>query len=219
MEPFGNLKAVLWDMDGVIIDSRQAHYEAFKIVLEKYGLQMSKAFFLETFGMPNDKMIKLVDDSLDPALIDEISVKKDSVFCDLIAEQAEFMDGVEHRMKQFKAAKIRQALASSGTWMNINTILDALNARQYLDAVTSGEDWGGKPDPTVFLEAAKALDVPASNCLVIEDSEAGLQAAEAAGMKILAVATTNSPEKLGKADIVLNGLTELDSKMIQELFS
>ena len=219
MKPFGNLKAVLWDMDGVIIDSRQSHYEAFKIVLEKYGLEMSKAFFLETFGMPNDKMIKLVDDSLDSALIDKISVEKDSVFCDLIAEQAEFMDGVAHWLQQFKADGIAQALASSGTWMNINTILDALHARQYFNAVTSGEDWGGKPDPTVFLEAAKALGVPASDCMVIEDSEAGLQAAEAAGMKILAVATTNPPEKLGKAHIVLKDLTELDSEMVRGLFS
>jgi HAD superfamily hydrolase (TIGR01509 family) len=218
MELFSNLKAVLWDMDGVLIDSRQSHYEAFKIVLKKYDLKMSKAFFLETFGMPNEKMINLIDDSIDPALIDEISVEKDKVFCDLIAEQVTFMDGVEHWLQQFKAAGVAQALASSGSWANINTILDALNARRYFGAVTSGDDIAGKPNPAVFLQAAEALDVPVANCLVIEDSEPGLQAAEAAGMKILAVATTNPPEKLGKADIVLADLTELKSSMLEELF-
>ena len=220
MNKYGNLKAVLWDMDGVLIDSRQTHYESFKMTLSKYGWEVSETFFMDTFGKTNDQLINIVSDgTLEPDLVEKISVEKDKLFCEMIAGQVEFMDGVEHWLKQFKADGISQALASSGTWININTVLDALNARQYFGAVTSGEDKAGKPDPAVFLGAAKVLNVPVSNCLVIEDSEPGLQAAEAAGMKILAVATTNPPEKLGKADIVLNDLTELNSEMVSGIFS
>lgn len=220
MNKYGNLEAIIWDMDGVLIDSRQTHLQAFQVILGKYGWKFDDEFLLKTFGTPNEESINLITgNTLDKEEVENLSVEKDKYFCELIVEQAEYLPGVEEWLNQFKNDGIPQALASSGSRENINTILDALDARQFIDAIVSGEDKVGKPDPYVFLQAARELDVTPHNCLVIEDSQPGLQAAEAAEMKILAVTTTNPPEKLKKADLVLTDLTLLKSNAIHSLFS
>ena len=116
-------------------------------------------------------------------------------------------------------------MGSSKPWLppvrgkNINTILDALRIRPFFDALVSGEDSASKPDPAVFLLSAQTLDVSPAACLVIEDGLAGVQAAVNAGMKCLAVTTTNSADRLVQADLILPDLTSLTGKELENLFS
>ena len=206
-------------MDGVLLDSQSAHFIAFREVLKKYDFEVSDEAFKPTFGMTNEQVVRHVSGGrFTDAQVEKICREKDEQFRVVIAKEAKFMDGVQDWLAAFKRAGLRQALASSGSWENIYTILDALSARPYFDAVVSGEDCASKPDPTVFLRAASQLNVDPLACLVIEDSIAGIQAAAAAGMKCLAVATTFSLEKLPKTDLVLADLTGLKAEMLAGLF-
>jgi beta-phosphoglucomutase-like phosphatase (HAD superfamily) len=122
-------------------------------------------------------------------------------------------------MEAFRQNGVRQALASSGSPGNINVVLTALAVETYFDEVISGDGLPSKPDPLIFIKAADHLGIIPLNCLVIEDAAAGVQAAKAAGMKCIAVTTTNHAEKLADADVVLDNLAELMTDHIRRLFS
>ncbi len=219
MEQFGALQAVLWDMDGVLLDSQSAHFTAFREVLANYDFKVEEEAFRPTFGMTNEQVVRHVSGQcFTDEQVAQICEEKDLQFRQVIAREAVFMDDVQKWLEAFQQAGIRQALASSGSWENIYTILDALQARPYFNAVVSGEDCASKPDPAVFLRAAGELAAEPARCLVIEDSIAGIQAAAAAGMKCLAVATTYPMEKLPPADLVLQDLTGLTQEKLAALF-
>ena len=110
------------------------------------------------------------------------------------------------------------ALPISGSPENIDAVLDTLGTRFYLDAVVSGKDMPSKPDPRIFLKAAQQLGAEPNNCLVIEDSIAGVAGAKAAGMKCLAVTTTNIAEDLVNADMILKNLESLSESKLNSLF-
>ncbi len=205
-------------MDGVLLDSQSAHFIAFREVLEKYDFEVSDAAFKPTFGMTNEQVVRHVSgERFSDAQVETICREKDEQFRLVIAQEAEFMDGVEDWLARFTRAGVRQALASSGSWENIYTILDALKARPYFDAVVSGEDCASKPDPAVFLRAAAQLEVNPSTCLVIEDSVQGVEAAKQGGMRCVAVLTTNPPEKLSRADWIVPDLTRLTLEQLRAL--
>ncbi|MCD6577343.1 MAG: HAD family phosphatase [Anaerolineaceae bacterium] len=216
---FMHLEAVIWDMDGVMLDSGSSHYKALHAILEKYKIKIYEERLQRAFGMTNQQVIQfIVDQPISEELIDRISREKDALFQQIIREQAVFLPGVKKWIETFRQNGIRQALASSGSPGNINAVLTALAAETYFDEIVSGDGKPSKPDPYIFLKAADCLRVIPLNCLVIEDAVAGVQAAKAAGMKCVAVTTTNSAEKLAHADIVLNNLAELMTGHIQSLF-
>jgi beta-phosphoglucomutase-like phosphatase (HAD superfamily) len=113
-------------------------------------------------------------------------------------------------LARLKNAGVRQAIASSAPQENIDVLVDGLGLRQYFAAIVSGATLPGKPNPDVFLEAARQIGVPPSACVVVEDAIAGVQAARNAGMRCIAVTTTNRADKLAAADIVVDRLDELD---------
>ena len=217
---FMKLEAVIWDMDGVLLDSGPSHFQARRTTLEKYNIKIHEERLRRTFGMTNQQVIQfIVDQPILKELTDRISREKDILFQNIIRDQAVFLPGVNKWMETFRQNSVRQALASSGSLGNINAVLSALDAETYFDVVVSGDDLPSKPDPFVFLKAADCLGVIPLNCLVIEDAVAGVQAAKASGMKCIAVTTTNHAEKLADADVVLDNLAELMTNHIQGLFS
>jgi len=220
MIDFMKLKAVIWDMDGVLLDSRSSHYKAMRVIFDKYKIKIIEDQMWKTFGMTNHQVIQfMVDQPISKELIDQIGREKDILFQSIIKEQAEFLPGVRKWMEVFKQNGIRQALASSGSTGNIKAILTTLAAEAYFDEIISGDGFPSKPDPFVFLKAADCLGIVPLNCLVIEDAVVGVQAAKAAGMKCIAVTTNNPAEKLADADVVLSNLAELTMDHIQRLFS
>lgn len=220
MHIFGNLKAVIWDMDGVIVDSKTCHYIAWKKILNKYGWDFSEASFSKTFGMTNEQVIMdVTGGTVDQDTILRIADEKDGYFRQIVVKEAGFVKGVQSWLQEFKQRGIKQAVASSGSWDNINTILNALKIRSGFDALVSGEDSASKPDPAVFLLAAKELKTVPAHCLVVEDAIAGVQAAAAAGMKCLALTTTNPASRLSQADLILADPSELTAEMLQKMFT
>lgn len=220
MIDFMKLEAVIWDMDGVMLDSRLIHFKAFRMIFEKHEIKVDKKRLQRFFGMTNQQVIQfMVDQPISKELTDRIGREKDFLFQNIIRDQAVFLPGIKKWMEAFKQNEVRQALASSGSQGNINAILTALNAETYFDEVVSGDGLPGKPDPFVFLKAADRLGKLPVNCLVIEDAVVGVQAAKAAGMKCVAVTTYNPAEKLADADLILSNLTELTTGHVKMLFS
>lgn len=220
MIDFMQLEAVIWDMDGVLLDSRPSHFKAWDAIFEKYKVKANEQQLWRTFGMTNEQVIQyIVDQPFPEELCNRIGSEKDIIFQRFIKDLAVFLPGLEKWLETFRQNGISQALASSGSSGNIHVILRALTAETYFDCVVSGDGQPSKPDPFIFLKTADELKKIPLNCLVFEDSVAGVQAAKAAGMKCVAVTTTNPAQKLADADMVLDNLTQLETEHIQKLFS
>ena len=201
---------VLWDMDGVITDSGEAHYISWQKALTRHGLPFSREFFEKTFGMNNKGILSLLyDREATEEEVDTIAGLKEELFRQDVVGNLEPLPGVVDWLNRFDRAGARQAVASSAPQENIDAIIDGLNLRDMFHALVSGSSFSGKPDPATFLHAAERLGVEPAACLVIEDAVVGVEAARRGGMKCVAVCTTHPREELQDADIVVDRLGDL----------
>ena len=202
--------AVLWDMDGVLVDTGNFHFAAWKQTFEELGVAFDREDFRKTFGMNNAGILEWVyGRKPTPEEVSEISDRKESLFRDLIRGKAELLPGVRNWLGQFQAWDVRQAITSSAPPENIEVLVAELKIEGYFDAIVSGFDLPGKPQPDIFLKAADILQVRPKNCFVIEDAIAGVEGAKRAGMKCIAVTTTNPSSVLEKADYIVAHLGEM----------
>ena len=210
-------RAVLWDMDGTILDSAGEHWTAWKEILEAEGRPVAYEEFRRSFGQRNDLILRgIFGPGLSDEEIDRIGSAKEARYRKLVRSRGvSFLPGVKLWLGRFRERGWLQAVASSAPRENIRTVLDGLCAAGFFAAVVSAEDVSrGKPDPQVFLRAAERLGVSPSDCLVIEDAPAGIEAARRAGMK--SVGVLNSHSRLD-ADISLRSLRELDEENLELL--
>jgi HAD superfamily hydrolase (TIGR01509 family) len=209
------IAAVLWDLDGVLVDTGPFHYRAWRDTLAPLGIALTVEQFRATFGMNNRGVLTaLLGRPPDPAELAAIDTEKEALFRALIAGQAQTLPGVRDWLERLRAAGVRQAVASSAPAANIDALIGALALRPYFAALVSGADLPGKPDPAVFLEAARQLDAPPDRCLVVEDAVTGVAAARRAGMRCLAVTTTNTAAALSAADLVVASLADLSPESV-----
>jgi beta-phosphoglucomutase family hydrolase len=210
MEQKLQIHAVLWDLDGVLVNSGEYHYAAWKQTFEELGVPFSEEQFRATFGMNNAGILELMYGSKLPSDREQqISERKESLFREAVKGNAKLLPGVENALKNFSVRNWKQAIASSAPPKNIEVLVQELQIGIYFDTIVSGNDIPGKPDPAVFLKAARQLGVEPFNCTVIEDAVSGVEAAKNAGMRCIAVTTTNAPGVLSKADLILDSLLEL----------
>lgn len=200
-------RGVLWDMDGVLVNTGQLHYRSWLAVLNEYGIALTIDRFRTTFGMNNTGVLAtLLGREPEPQLVMEVSRRKEEWFRQAARGQVETFPGVRTWLRRLQAEGYRQAIASSAPTENIDALVDELELRGYFAALVSGADLPGKPDPSTYLKAAQALGLPPGRCIVIEDASVGVQGARRAGMKCIAVATTHRPDELRAADIVVERL-------------
>jgi beta-phosphoglucomutase family hydrolase len=203
-------RGVLWDLDGVLVDSGEHHFEAWSQVLPEYGLDMSRELFQSTFGMNNAGVVlALLGRAPEPEFLAELSERKESQFRELLRSRVRALPGVRFWLERLKDEGVPQAIASSAPPANIDVVVDELGLRSYFDAIASGYDLPAKPDPTLFLEAARLIRAAPEHCVVVEDAVAGVEAAKRAGMKCIAVGTTNPAALLNGADLVVERLDVL----------
>jgi HAD superfamily hydrolase (TIGR01509 family) len=197
--------AVLWDMDGVLVDSGDLHRRAWRRYLVAQGKPVSDEIFRQGFGQPNEQVLPIYFGDLGEDEIRRMSEEKEACYRDLVrAEGARATPGALEWMARFAGGGVRQAMATSGCRANADLIIDRMGIRAYLSAVVTSEDvTRGKPHPDVFLCAAAQLGLPTSHCVVIEDSVHGVRAARAAGMHCVAIQTTHPARELSEADLVL----------------
>lgn len=213
-----SVMGVLWDMDGVLVDTGEFHFQAWREVLAEHGIEFTYEFHQETFGMGNASILPLLlGDRLTPALLSEIADRKEQQFRAAVRGHAVPLPGVHAWLERLHDGGARQGIASSAPVANIDTLIDELGLRDYFDTIMSGVDMPGKPEPALFLEVARLLDVPPENCVVVEDAVAGVEAAKRAGMKCIAVTTTNQAKALSAADIVVDRLDALPADAFRRL--
>lgn len=211
-------RAVIWDLDGVLVDTGELHYRSWSQALPAFGLSMTRDLFQATFGMNNAGILTvLLGRKPEPELVQRVSDYKEDAFRAAARGHVQPLPGVKDWLARLRAAGFRQAIGSSAPPANIEVLVDELGLREYFEALVSGFDLPGKPDPAVFLQAAQVLGVSPQRCVVVEDSVAGIEAARRAGMKCIAVATTNSPDALGAADLVVARLDALPLDAFERL--
>lgn len=212
------VQAVIWDLDGVILDSAEEHREAWQRLAHEEGVPMSDADFWATFGKRNDDIFAMLWGTLTKEQARELANRKEAYFRELIRHTAVALPGAMELMKGLHDAGFSQALASSTPTENIELIGDVLGLKQYLTVLVSGETVAhGKPAPDIFLKAAQELGVEPSRSLVIEDAVAGVQAAHAAGMRCIAVAGNRDLPGLREAELMVTSLTEVTVETIRHL--
>jgi beta-phosphoglucomutase len=213
-----SLRAVIWDLDGVIIDSAEEHRQAWQRLAREEGIRFSDADFWATFGKRNDDIIAVIWGPQAPERVQALANRKEAYFRDLIRKTAAPLPGSIELLQGLHEAGFLQALASSAPIENIQLISEVLGLRQYFTALVSGETVAhGKPAPDIFLKAAKELGIDPGQCLVIEDAVAGVQAAHAAGMRCIAVAGNRDLPGLREAELMVKSLREVDVARVRSL--
>jgi HAD superfamily hydrolase (TIGR01509 family) len=214
METFG----VLWDLDGVLADSTALHYRSWKAILDPRGIAMDETAFKRVFGRNNRATLTdLIGHPPAEDLLKEISTKKEQWFRDHIPGNVGILPGVRDWLERFQSWGFAQAIASSAPSQNITAQVDTLGIRPFFQVLGSAADLPSKPDPAVFVDSARELGVPPARCLVIEDSPAGVEGAHRAGMKVVAVLTTQTAQVFKEADLIVNRLTDLRESEVREL--
>jgi len=215
--------AVIFDMDGVLVDTYHAHYRSWLELAEAEGLHVTEAEFAAVFGRTSREIIAHIwgDRRYNDVQIAELDRRKEAAFRRLIETDFPAMPGVGELLRSLHNAGFRLALGSSGSPENVALVLDRLNARDLFEAVVTVEDvTRGKPNPEVFLIAAKRLGIPPARCAVIEDAPAGVAAANSAGMASVGLLSTGrKPEDLAAACAVVRSLDELSPQVLHDLIA
>ncbi len=212
------IQAVIWDMDGVILDSAEAHLLAWHRMALEDGLPFTDTQFWATFGQRNDEIIQHLWGPLSPETMQDMADRKEHYFREAVRTTATALPGAIELLSELHTARYPQALASSAPVANIELISEVLGLNRYLDALVSGETVPrGKPAPDIFLKAAATLGVAPSVSLVIEDAVAGVEAAHAAGMRCIAVAGERDLPGLRAAELMVTSLTEVNLAHIQSI--
>ena len=202
-------QAVLWDLDGVLVDSTPYHFEAYRRLAADHGRELTLAEFRDLIGLRNEAILRRLFGELAPEEAARRAARKESLFRELIAGNVEGLPGAAELVARLRDEGVPMAIVSSTPRANIELVLRSLGLREAFGALVGEEDAGrGKPDPEGFLVASERLGAAPGGCVVLEDAPAGIQAAKAAGMRAIGVTTTRPAERLAEADLVVETLDD-----------
>jgi beta-phosphoglucomutase len=208
---FGS-EAMIFDLDGTIIDNNSFHRNAWISYLEKQGRHVSKEEYNRQFnGRTNKDVIeylfqrKMTDEEVLP-----FALEKEAIYRNIYQPHIQPVPGLLELLADLQDLNIPMAIATSGIQVNIDFMFEHVPVKKYFSAViNSSHIKKGKPDPEIFIKAAEAMNVIPEKCLVFEDAVVGIDAARSAGMKVIAVSTTHPPDELKEADLVIRDFNDL----------
>ncbi len=187
------IKAVIFDMDGVLIDAKEWHYEALNRALLLFGMEISRADHLTTFdGLPTKRKLEMltVTDGLPKELHRFLNDLKQAYTLELVSSRCRPTFGHEFALARLKARGLKLAVASNSVRNTVVTMMDRANLARHLDVMLSNEDVArSKPDPEIYRTAMERLGVTPEEALIVEDNEHGIKAARASGAHLLVVRT------------------------------
>lgn len=188
-----NIKAVIFDMDGVLIDAKDWHYEALNAALDLFGLTISRQEHLTTYdGLPTkDKLIMLSKDKgLSTNLHGFINEMKQQYTMEIVNNKCKPMFHHEYALSMLKKDGYKMAVASNSIKNSIEVMMERAHLSQYLEFYVSNQDVvKGKPDPEMYNKAISMLGLKPTDCVIVEDNENGIKAAKASGAHVLEVET------------------------------
>ncbi len=201
--------AVLWDLDGVLVDTAAHHFRAWRRLFRELGRDLSEEDFRRTFGLRNDAILQTLVGHLPREETVRLSRRKEELYRQGIARGLAPMSGVLELLHQLRARAKGLAIVSSTPRENVDVALRSLGLTGFFDTVVAEEDVRqGKPDPEGYLLAAERLGLMSSECVVIEDAPGGVEAAKRAGMKCVGLAAERPEGALAKADLVVKRLDD-----------
>lgn len=214
-----NIKACIFDLDGVIVDTAVYHYKAWKRLANELGFDFTEEDNEKLKGVSRVRSLQLILQwgrvTKTKAEQQELATRKNDWYVDMISHMTptEILPGAKEFLLACRAAGIKTALGSASK--NSMTILDKINLTPLFDTVVDGNMVSKpKPDPEVFLKGAELLHVAAVDCVVFEDAIAGVEAAITGGMKVVGI---GSPQVLINADLVVKGLNEMTLEKLKNL--
>src|SRR5271165_4429027 len=212
-------KAVLWDMDGTLVNSEELHWISWRNTMAKEGVVITRDQFLTTFGQRNDSIIpSWLGSAATAERIERIAQAKEEFYRHLVRQVGIAPEpGVASWLDRLQKHGWQQAIASAAPRANIDAVLEALSANHIFKGIVSAEDvHRGKPDPEVYLLAASRVGVPAERCIVVEDAAAGIEGARRAGMRGIGVSHKG---KDLQADVVVESLDLLEPDCFDRLLN
>src|ERR1700712_731936 len=213
------IKACIFDLDGVIVDTAVYHYKAWKRLADELGINFTEHDNERLKGVSRVRSLEIILElgnvTKTEAEQQELATRKNTWYVEMINRMtpAEILPGAKEFLESCRAAGIKTALGSASK--NSGTILNKINMAHLFDAIVDGNHVSkAKPDPEVFLKGAEALGVTPAECVVFEDAIAGVKAAINGGMKVVGI---GSPEGLTKANLVVSGLDKMSLEKLNEL--
>jgi beta-phosphoglucomutase len=212
----GAARAVLWDMDGTLIDSAEYHWLTWHETLAELGVELTREGFAGWFGSRNDRILKRYFAAMPADEMRRVGELKEERYRALVRRDGiTLLPGVREWLERLATAGWRQAVASSAPPANIHVLLEVLDLEGLLQATVSAEEVPhGKPAPDVFLRAAEKLRVPPDRCVVVEDAAVGVEAGRRGGMRTIGIA---GPHGTLDADIVTPTMADLPGDTFDRL--
>jgi HAD superfamily hydrolase (TIGR01509 family) len=210
-----DISLVIFDMDGVIADTAEGHKIAWREYMGRFGKPFTDAEFEAIFGIGNKELCPILfpEKELSSEDINRIGDEKEALFRDLARGVVRAYPGFHEFLDLCDRRNVKMAVGSSACRANVDFILDEMGITgRFVCTVSSDDVEKAKPEPDIFLKAARLGGVESDNCLVLEDSRMGIAAAQAAGMKVAGMTTTHTAEELPPTDLqaenflVLSGL-------------
>jgi beta-phosphoglucomutase len=213
--------AAIFDMDGTMIDNTPYHFKSWQTIFKKYGRgDLSReTYYTKISGIPIMGTMREIFTDLDDAHLKALVKEKEDLYKKLYSPYITGVNGLENFLAELKNAGIKLAIASSATVDNIDFVLDHVPVRNDFDVIIDGDRVSKpKPNPQIFLKAAADLDTRPEDCVVFEDSLAGIKAANAAGMKVIGITTGHPADQLQPSDLIISDYTELTVQKLVALF-
>jgi HAD superfamily hydrolase (TIGR01509 family) len=212
---------VLFDWDGVIIDSSSQHERSWELLAAEEDFSLPEGHFKAGFGKKNEVIIPALGWSDDPLEVSRLADRKEELYRELVAAEGVLvLPGARELLSALKEEGIPRAVGSSTPRGNLDALFAVTGLDTLFDAVVCGSDVShGKHDPEVFLKGAAYLGLNPGRCVVVEDASAGIEAARGGGMKVVGVATTNPLESLHDCDLAVTTLIEVTPTRLARLFS
>jgi beta-phosphoglucomutase len=210
---------VIFDLDGVLLDSYQMHFKCWLALAEADGILLTESDFRSLFGRRGREIAHQVwGPEFTEQQIVSIHSRKQALYRESLQRNVPAMDGAVQLIDSLLAAGLVLAVGSSAPPANVKMTLEKLGRRQAFSAIVTGSDvTRGKPDPGVFLLAAQRMGIEPSHCAVIEDAPVGIAAAVRGGMTAIALLGTAPVERFAQAHLVVNSLRQLSPKRIADL--
>jgi beta-phosphoglucomutase len=212
--------AVIFDMDGVLVENSEIHNEAWRLTCLKHGKTRTSDEIRDIFGGSNKIFIERLLGIFDEKIIETIAIEKEALYREMFAASIKAPAGLLNLLNELNNNNVDLAVATSAPPENLNFVLDRLNIRNFFKAlVDESQIKHAKPNPEVYLATASKLNLAPNKCLVFEDSILGIQAGQAAGMKVVGITTSFKANQIKMANHIISSFSEINFMKIKELLN
>jgi beta-phosphoglucomutase len=211
--------AVIFDMDGVLVDTNPYHKIAIDQFCNKYGFKLSvEELRMKVYGRTNRQWITNLFGSLSETELEAYALEKEQLFRNLYADHIKPVNGLINFLDQLVTHNIARSIATSAPRANVDFVLERTGTQKYFDIILDERMvTRGKPDPEIYRKSAQALGLPNAQCIVIEDSLSGVEAAKSSGSKVIGITTTHTTEELSDTDWIIHDFSELTIQILSNL--